>query len=682
MAEVLWNRGVRSRGAGPRFPRSGPRARWPTRSCSPAWRAAVDRLGRPLRERERVFVFGDFDADGTAAAALAIGVLRVLARRRRRRWTGAEAAGSGSRSVDQSRANEGFGLTRAGGPRGPRARRAPPAHGGLRDLGESGRSAWPANSAWTSIVADHHAPGRRDSPPATLVNPNLPGERYPFRDLAAVGVVHRILDALTRGATRARRAFLDEQLDLVALGTVADVVPLRGENRILTLARPAAHARGAAPRLAGARRRRAGSIRRGSAPSTSPIKLAPRLNAPGPAGLAGALHRLAARGGGSTRRGPSAAEVEDDNRERRDRHEKILKEALQRLEAGPRVPGDPIVLGSAAWSAGVLGIVASRLVETLPRAGGPGVAAGGDRARLGPHPAGARPAGLARRCAGAPGPVRGAPAGGGGLDASRAIRGVPRGAVAARAAPARGGRGAARRTPSCDPAACDLELARALERLAPFGAGNEEPLFLGGARVRAGSRGSARGTSASAAGRRARGARLHRLRAGDRQRDELPRPGPGSSCSSCPVVNRHRGEERLQLKLRAFRAAAGRRAGRRPGRTAEPWNPRPTPVAVLEARLREAVERYLPDHDTRDVWRALEFARAAHADQRRLSGEPYVTHCLSRGAHPHRPAAARGRPGHPRGRRSSTTSSRRTSRSPGNGSRGSSARRSRSSSTA
>jgi GTP diphosphokinase / guanosine-3',5'-bis(diphosphate) 3'-diphosphatase len=58
-------------------------------------------------------------------------------------------------------------------------------------------------------------------------------------------------------------------------------------------------------------------------------------------------------------------------------------------------------------------------------------------------------------------------------------------------------------------------------------------------------------------------------------------------------------------------------------------DPTTDPVAVLEARLREAVARYLPDRDTRDIWRALEFARAAHAHQRRLSGEPYVTHCLS-----------------------------------------------------
>ncbi len=58
-------------------------------------------------------------------------------------------------------------------------------------------------------------------------------------------------------------------------------------------------------------------------------------------------------------------------------------------------------------------------------------------------------------------------------------------------------------------------------------------------------------------------------------------------------------------------------------------DPTTDPVAVLEARLREAVARYLPDHDTHDIWRALEFARTAHAHQRRLSGEPYLTHCLS-----------------------------------------------------
>jgi single-stranded-DNA-specific exonuclease len=553
VAEVLWNRGVCSEAQARAFlePDLGSLAD-PLLLSGMA--AAVDRLNRAIREHERVFVFGDFDADGTAAAALAIGVLRAVARLR--------GDGGGHRDADRGRdraqairsispeRREGFGLTE-------RVVREVVENGGRLlltvDCGTSANQAigLARELGVDILIADHHAPGDVIPGPAILVNPNIPGERYPFRDLAAVGVVYRILDALTRDDAE-EAAVLREHLDLVALGTVADMVPLVGENRVLTwhgLRRMRERLRPAWPALAE-------SCGLDPAWITSidiAYKLAPRLNAPGRLGSpARAIDLLLEENAAEA--GKIAKEVEWANRERRDRHEKILHEAVELLESSPRAPGDPIVLGSRDWSAGVLGIVASRLVERY-RVPVVLVSLQGETARgsartppghdllawlrgvrecllqFGGHP---QAAGVSMRPEG--------------FEWFRA-------ALLRREAPVPAEESVYRIDAEFDPAQCDVDLARAIEHLAPFGTGSEEPLFFGRCTCR-----------------RARVERSRHLRfsAGDGNTAPdcigfgmghgaagLPRSGSRLDLLYLPVVNRHRGEERLQLKLRAFRAAEG-----------------------------------------------------------------------------------------------------------------------------
>lgn len=552
-AEVLWNREIRSKEQARAFlePDLGSLA---DPFLLSGMEAAVKRLDRAIREKERVFVFGDFDADGIAAAALAIGVLRALARRRGDGDRERSGGGSGDResaiqSISPER-REGFGLSE-------RVVREVREKGGRLlltvDCGTSANHAiGVARELGVDIVvADHHLPGDVLPEPAVLVNPNLPDERYPFRDLAAVGVVHRLLDALTRDEA-GEAAILRTQLDLVALGTVADVVPLVGENRILTwhgLRLMREQVRPAWPALAES----CGVDPAWISSIDIAYRLAPRLNAPGRlASPARSIALLLAEDAGQAR--AIAAEVEDDNRERRDRHEKILKEVLQRVEAGPRVPGDPIVLGSTAWSAGVLGIVASRLVETyhvpvvLVSLQGD-VARGSARTPRG-HDllAWLGDAQVRKHLTQFGGHPQAA-----GVSMHPSDFGAFRTALLLRAAPGRGEEAVQDVDAELDPAACDLDLARALERLAPFGAGNAEPLFRGSCTVR-----------------RVRRERSRHLcfTAGDgnaapdcigfgmgRSESELPRQGSRLDLLYLPVVNRHRGEERLQLMLRAFRPA-------------------------------------------------------------------------------------------------------------------------------
>ncbi len=550
-AEVLWNRGVSSPAQAESFLEPS------LESLADPFlfthmAAAVDRLGRALEDGERVFVFGDFDADGTAASALTIGVLRAVARSRRARGSGGcdDASGDpGARiqSISPQRI-EGFGLTE-------RVVREVRSRGGrLLVTVDCGTSANHAIGVARElgvdvVVVDHHAPGDVIPESAILVNPNLPHERYPFRDLAAVGVAHRLLDALTRHS-EAESEMLRRQLDLVALGTVADVVPLVAENRILTwhgLRLMREHPRPAWLALADACRVDPAWI-----DSTDiAYRLAPRLNAPGRLGSpARAVALLLADDADTARR--IGAEVEDDNRERRERHEKILKEVLQVVEASSRGATDPIILGSASWTAGVLGIVSSRLVEAY-RVPVVLVSLQGEVGR-----------GSARTPRGHDllawlGGVREHLVQFGGHPQAAGVSMFPanferfRASLLARPVPARAAEAVQQADAALDPLTCDLELARAIERLAPFGVGNEEPLFIGGCKAR-----------------RVRVERSRHLRfaAGEgpaapdcigfglgRHARALPRTDFALELLFLPIVNRHRGSERLQLKVRALRLA-------------------------------------------------------------------------------------------------------------------------------
>ena len=282
-------------------------------------------------------------------------------------------------------------------------------------------------------------------------------------------------------------------------------------------------------------------------------RLAPRLNAPGRLGSpARSIDLLLAEHAGDAR--AIAARVEDDNRERRDRHEKILDEVLQRVEAGPRVPGDPIVLGSTKWSAGVLGIVASRLVETY-RVPVVLVSLEGEVAR-----------GSARTPRGhdllawlGDEQVRKHLTQFGGHPQAAGVSMYPsnfdafRTALLLRETPVREEEAVQHVDAELDPAACDLDFARALERLAPFGAGNAEPLFRGTCTVRGVRRERSRHLRFTAGGG---GAAPDCIGFGmGRSECDVPSPGSRLDLLYLPVVNRHRGEERLQLKLRAFRVA-------------------------------------------------------------------------------------------------------------------------------
>jgi single-stranded-DNA-specific exonuclease len=318
---------------------------------------AVGRIADAVIAGQRIGVFGDYDVDGVTTAALLTAFLRSV---------GATV------EVAVARRDAGYGFT-------PAAAADFAARGCevivTGDCGTSDLEALAVAAAHRTdvIVVDHHTvPAAGDAHPAlALVNPHRADSTFPFRGMASVGLAFYVAAAV-RTELRDRRHFersgrtepdVRELLDLVALGTIADLVPLASENRILTalgLRRLQSRARpGIAALLAAA----GVSEEREVDARTVAWKLAPRINAPGRLGAAmPSLELLLADAGSAAERAQS---LEAANTERRAIQERVMAEALELL--GDRDPGPAVVIAGEGWPSGVVGIVAAKLVDRYQR---------------------------------------------------------------------------------------------------------------------------------------------------------------------------------------------------------------------------------------------------------------------------------------------------------------------------
>ncbi|HUH05642.1 MAG TPA: DHH family phosphoesterase, partial [Kofleriaceae bacterium] len=318
--------------------------------------AAVDRIVAALAAGTRIGCFGDYDVDGVTTAALMSIYLRQLGATVVPR-VACRAAGYGFSDSDVRAFHEaGCTLVITG-------------DCGTSDIASIEQA---RQLGIDVIVVDHHTVPAGDVPhPAVaLVNPFRSDSTFPFRGMASVGLTFYMMVAL-RTRLRddgffSRRAEPDLRalLDLVALGTVADLVPLNGENRILAthgMARLAARTRpgiDALMRIAGV------DSGRPVDEKTIGWKLAPRLNAPGRLGdAAPALALLLAE---DARTAAIWAErLEEANRERRIAQDRVVAEADAQLDGTE--PGAAVVVAGRGWPPGVVGIVAARLVERYQR---------------------------------------------------------------------------------------------------------------------------------------------------------------------------------------------------------------------------------------------------------------------------------------------------------------------------
>ncbi len=310
--------------------------------------AAVDRLRAAVAQREPVLVCGDYDVDGVSGAALLVAGLR-------------RAGGEVDYAVPR-RLEHGYGLHAS------IVEQA--ADAGVRVLVtvDHGISAADAvtlarGRGMDVIICDHHLPPPTLPPATAILNPAQRDCAYPFKDLCGVGIAFKLLQALFGSEANEE---LWPFLDLVALGTIADLVPLVGENRIFVkhgLAQLAATTRPGLRALAQV----AGFPLDGLGAGRVAFGLAPRINAAGRLDDATAAVRLLLTCDPTEAR-ELATQLDRQNRERQELEASILAEALAQAEAQHDFQRDrAIVLASPDWHPGVIGIVAARLVERFGR---------------------------------------------------------------------------------------------------------------------------------------------------------------------------------------------------------------------------------------------------------------------------------------------------------------------------
>ena len=319
---------------------------------------AVVRLAGALEAGEKIAIFGDYDVDGATSAAL---LSRFL-----------EAVGASATLYIPDRLREGY------GPNAAAMRQLAAQDVAVVITVDCGISAFDAlaeaaDAGLDVIVVDHHLGEARLPPACAVIDPNRLDEESPHRQLAAVGVAFLLVVGLNRHLREAgwyrERAEPDllQWLDLVALGTVCDVVPLTGVNRALVRQGLTVMRQRRNPGL-----RALGDVAGLEEPPGVyhlGFILGPRVNAGGRVGEATLGARLLTTED-ETEAGKIARHLDALNRERREIEAAVLEAAIEQVETAPEgaLSNAPLILAhDENWHAGVIGIVASRLKERYDR---------------------------------------------------------------------------------------------------------------------------------------------------------------------------------------------------------------------------------------------------------------------------------------------------------------------------
>ena len=311
----------------------------------PDMEKAVARLKQAREQGEKIVIYGDYDIDGLSATALLLDAFGKF----------------GFKDVDAfipNRFVEGYGMTMG-------------AVDKVRDMGADlivtvdtgslchAEIAYAASLGIDTVVTDHHNVAETPPPSVASVNPKFPGHTYPFRDLCGAGVAFKLVQALQTELDGLPDGYEKWLLDLVALGTVCDIVTLADENRanvywgLEVLKKQQRPGLKALMAVAGIEPGQVNARYLG-------FGLGPRMNAAGRLETAQhALDMLVARDGLAALE--ASEKLEELNIKRRGIQDAIFEEACQQAEelANDRV----LVVSSGGWNHGVIGIVASKLVE-------------------------------------------------------------------------------------------------------------------------------------------------------------------------------------------------------------------------------------------------------------------------------------------------------------------------------
>lgn len=345
-ASLLYNRGLRDRDAVQAFLSPDERDSHDP-FLLPDMEAAVVRLANAVQDGEKIGVFGDFDTDGLTATAVLVKALEEL--------------GATAIPYLPDRTDEGHGLNAlaVGSLRGQGISLMITVDCGSSDVEEIELA---SSLGIDTIVTDHHVIPAIQPPAIALVNPSRKNSRYPYGELTGAGLSYKLVEALWRFLGKETPEHL---MELAAIGTIADVGPLNGENRYLVKKGIESLNRTTNPGLK-ALIARAG-LKLGQIDSESlSFSLIPRLNAAGRlASPAVSLSLLTAR---STEEAePIADELEGHNDARRLISRKAVEQATYQVESMIGGPPSVIVVEHADWIPGILGLVAGSLAETYNR---------------------------------------------------------------------------------------------------------------------------------------------------------------------------------------------------------------------------------------------------------------------------------------------------------------------------
>ena len=312
-------------------------------------KTAVDRLRRALEQKEKILVYGDYDVDGTMSVIILLAALRGL--------------GGEVEAYIPHRLHDGYGMRAAvleeAAAKGIRV--VVSVDTGIREHEALNRA---RELGLDCIVTDHHLPDRHLPPACAILNPQRADSGYPEKVLAGVGVAFKLVQALL--GERLSGRLLQSYLKVVALGTVADVVPLLGENRVIAhfgleaFRQPSQAGLQALLEVCGLHRCEV------SAGDLS-FRLAPRLNAAGRMEDARDVIDLFTCPDLEKAR-EIAGRLDRFNRDRQRIEEGILREILEEMDGHPeKRERHTLVLAGEAWHRGVIGIVAQRVVERYHR---------------------------------------------------------------------------------------------------------------------------------------------------------------------------------------------------------------------------------------------------------------------------------------------------------------------------
>jgi single-stranded-DNA-specific exonuclease len=356
VAQVLINRGLRTPELAKHF-LDAPLNDLHPPAALPGAVEAAERIFQTVQQGKRVCVYGDYDVDGITGTSIFWQVLRLL-----------------NATADYylpHRLDEGYGLNAKA----------------LRSIADSGAALVVTVDCGISgvaeaeearrlglelIITDHHQPKEILPDAAVLVHPRLPGRESPLCELSGAGVAFKVAWALCQRAcgsekvTPVFREFLLDGVALAALGLVADVVPLTGENRVFVRHGLARLSKKRSPGLDALLETSGLAAKTPLLADDVSYKLAPRLNAAGRLGPARLVVELLTTAS-AERALELARQLEVNNQQRQQLERRTLSQAKERVEAEGLAQAPALVLDSPDWHPGIIGIVAGRLADQFAR---------------------------------------------------------------------------------------------------------------------------------------------------------------------------------------------------------------------------------------------------------------------------------------------------------------------------